>query len=53
MSADEVVAVLGTPHERYKDEDGETWFYWIDSLGIDWFRVSFGQDGRVTETWSN
>ncbi len=53
MSADEVVAALGTPHERYKEEDGEAWFYWIDSLGIDWFRVRFGPDGRVTETWSN
>jgi hypothetical protein len=53
MSADEVVAVLGTPHERVKEKDGESWYYWIDSLGIDWFRVSFGPDGRVTETWSN
>ena len=53
MSTDEVTAALGTPHERFKEKDGESWYYWIDSMGINSFRVSFGPDGRVTDTWSN
>jgi SmpA / OmlA family len=49
MTADEVVATLGTPHERHAD----SWYYWIDSFGISWFAVEFDQDGRVIGTHGN
>jgi hypothetical protein len=53
MTAEEVVAVLGPPHERWKKGDGETWCYWIDSFGAYWFAVDFGEDGRVASTYGN
>jgi hypothetical protein len=53
MSPDEVVATLGTPHERFKQGDVERWFYWIDAYGIHWFGVDFGPDGRVGGTYGN
>jgi SmpA/OmlA family protein len=51
MSQDEVAAALGTPHERFKVQDGEAWYYWCDSFGIRWSCVRFGADGRVTRTY--
>jgi hypothetical protein len=53
MSQDEVVAILGTPHERHGRADGEGWYYWIDSLGILYFGVQFGPDRKVTSTHGN
>jgi SmpA / OmlA family len=53
MSSDEVAAVLGTPHERFKEQDGERWYYWCDSFGIGWFCVRFGPEGRVTGTYGS
>jgi hypothetical protein len=52
MTADEVVAALGTPHERHGDNK-ERWYYWIDSFSIRWFSVEFGPDGRVDHTYGN
>jgi hypothetical protein len=53
MTAEEVVAALATPHERYKEDDGESWYYWIDSWGLYWFCVRLGPDGRVISTHGN
>ena len=53
MSFDEVTAILGTPHERFKKDDQESWYYWIDSFGIGWFAVDFGPDGNVERTYGN
>jgi hypothetical protein len=53
MTGEEVVAVLGTPHERHEQDEGECWYYWIDSFGISWFAVRFGRDGRVVGTHGN
>jgi hypothetical protein len=53
MSADEVLATLGSPHERFQENDGEHWYYWIDSFGIHWACVDFGSDGRVSHTHGN
>jgi hypothetical protein len=53
MTAEEVVAILGTPHERYKLDERESWYYWIDSFGIQWFAVNFGPDERVIRTYGN
>ena len=53
MTADEVVAVLGTPHERSQREAGELWYYWIDAFSIQWFGVGFDRNGRVTSTFGN
>jgi hypothetical protein len=53
MTADEVVAILGVPHERYKQDDTENWYYRIDSFGIDWLAVQFSPDGRVVGTHPN
>src|SRR5438105_2860475 len=43
MSTDEVAALLGSPHERFQREDGENWYYWIDSFSIHWFSSGLGQ----------
>jgi hypothetical protein len=53
MSKDEVAAVLGAPHERYTEDDGESWYYWVDSFGAHWFCVRFGPEGRVIRTHGN
>ena len=54
MSNSEVMAMLGPPHERYKESvDGETWIYWIDAYGTHWFGVDFGPDEHVTNTYGN
>jgi hypothetical protein len=53
MTADEVVATLGSPHERHKQGEGERWYYWIDSFGMHWFGVEFGPDGRVVHTYGD
>jgi len=47
MSGDEVVAILGPPHERQSINGHENWYYWLDSFGMDSFCVTFGADGRV------
>jgi hypothetical protein len=49
MTSDQVKAVLGTPHERH----GDSWYYWIDSLGLYYFAVQFGPNGLVTATYGN
>ncbi len=49
MTADEVRAALGPPHEVHNyREGGGHWYYWLDWFGIGWFAVGFGPDGRVT-----
>jgi hypothetical protein len=53
MSTDEVKALLGTPHERYKQGEEESWYYWIDSFDAGWFGVRFGPDGRVLSKYGN
>ncbi len=53
MSKDEVQAILGTPHGRNEDDKGETWHYWRDSFGINWFGVRFNPNGRVDHTYGN
>jgi hypothetical protein len=53
MSKDEVTAILGNPHERFKQDEQEKWFYWFDSFGIGWFGVDFGSDGHVIRTYAN
>jgi len=53
MTRDEVVTILGSPHERYKQGDEDHWYYWIDSFGISWFGVNFGPDGQVIVTYGN
>jgi hypothetical protein len=53
MTAEEVIAVLGEPHDRFKGDDDERWYYWLDSFGMGWFGVHFGPDGRVQSTYGN
>jgi hypothetical protein len=53
MTKKEVLAILGPPHERFEEHDGESWYYWIDSFDISYFAVRFGPDGRVTGTHGN
>jgi outer membrane protein assembly factor BamE (lipoprotein component of BamABCDE complex) len=51
MSADDVRAALGDPHNREtRGDDGEGWYYYQDSFQIGWFCVDFGLDGRVKGT---
>jgi hypothetical protein len=53
MTRDEVSTILGSPHERYRRDDEDSWYYWIDSFGIGYFGVRFGPEGRVTGTHGN
>ena len=53
MSQNEVVAILGPPHERYTVSGEVRWLYYIDSFDIRWFGVAFGPDGRVEHTYGN
>jgi hypothetical protein len=53
MSANEVLGILGTPHERVREGDSERWYYWIDWVGISWAAVEFGPDGRVISIHGN
>jgi hypothetical protein len=53
MSADEVRALLGRPHEASTRQEGEFWYYWLDSYSISWFCVRFGSDGHVVGTHGN
>jgi hypothetical protein len=53
MTTDEVEEILGKPHKRIKADDGEHWYYWIDSFDIYWFGVRFGPEGRVIGTHGN
>jgi hypothetical protein len=51
MSADEVRTRLGAPHQvEDRDPTRVRWFYWLDAIGLDWFVVVFGPDGRVSYT---
>ena len=53
MSTDKVRAILGSPHQLSQTDDKQSWLYWIDSVGISYFAVSFGPDGRVTSTYGD
>jgi hypothetical protein len=53
MSREEVLEIVGTPHERENQADKETWYYWLDSFGISLFWVYFDADGRVTGAYGN
>ncbi len=53
MTRDEVSAILGNPHELFKTDDEESWYYWLDSFGIGYFGVRFGPEGRVIGTHGN
>jgi hypothetical protein len=50
MSAGQVRALLGGPHEVYDRDQRVSWLFWLDSIELDWFMVSFGPDGKVTST---
>jgi hypothetical protein len=47
MSGDEVVVILGSPHERQSLNGMEKWYYRLDPFCINSFCVTFGPDGRV------
>jgi len=52
MSASEVRATLGKPHEQHTDAEGnETWIYYRDWAGMGYYLVRFNRDGRVYEQW--
>lgn len=50
MTRDEVRGLLGNPHQVHSLHGEESWSYYLDPFGIDWFGVSFGPDGRVIST---
>jgi hypothetical protein len=53
MSFDQVVSILGTPHQRTKNTHGEMWLYWIDSFEVQWVGLDFGPDGHVINMYGN
>jgi hypothetical protein len=34
MTADEVLGILGPPHERVEQDNEQRWYYWKDSVSI-------------------
>jgi hypothetical protein len=54
MSADEVRALLGDPHQIHDgDPQRVTWIYYRDSMELGWFMVTFSPDGKVAHTGGN
>jgi hypothetical protein len=52
MTADEVLAALGPPHEKYTRGDGvESWYYIEDVFMVGWVGVQFDTQGRVIDRW--
>ncbi len=51
MTADELRAALGPPHEVLGSGSDERWVYWRDSFGDDYVGVYFDSEGRVRTTW--
>jgi hypothetical protein len=54
MTADEVRAAIGTPHEIVPcnmAEGATTWYYYTDSFAFGFFGVNFNADGRVISSW--
>jgi hypothetical protein len=50
MSAQDVRAALGPPHQVRAVDGEESWIYLRDTAGLGWFAVHFGADGRVKST---
>ncbi len=54
MNADKVRAILGKPHERYRETEGrETWIYYRDWLCWDHYFVEFNREGKVDRQWDD
>jgi hypothetical protein len=53
MTRDDVLAILGTPHETHNRGDEETWMYYLDSFGMGWFAVYFDINGHVYSQGGN
>jgi hypothetical protein len=54
MSMEDVRARLGKEHMVYKrNEEEVTWLYYLDTLELGWFSVTFDANGRVTWTGGN
>lgn len=55
MSMDQVRGLLGKPHGVHDQNNPVRvmWYYYRDSLGLDWFTVWFGADGKVETTGGN
>lgn len=52
LTADQLRELLGEPHLRYDEADGEeSWYYWGDSYGFGYVGIRFGRDGQVIYTW--
>lgn len=52
ISSNEVLLTLGTPSDRRSipRQRIDVWSYRYDAIFCQWFQVSVGRDGRVTET---
>lgn len=52
MTVDEVLQILGEPHDRVVEDDGsERWYYWGDSYGLGYVGLKIGPDRKVKHTW--
>jgi hypothetical protein len=52
MSAHEVRAALGKPHEQHRDAEGqETWIYYRDWAGTRYYLIRLDRDGKVYMQW--
>ncbi len=46
-SSEQVLAVLGAPHEVRQQNGQVYWVYWQDSIELNSLLVEFGKDGKV------
>jgi len=53
MTREEVISVLGAPHQTSQQEKREDWYYWCDACDLFWIGVEFRADGRVHGTYGN
>ena len=51
MSQEEIRLILGSPHERYSNDDGESWHYYCDAFGIAIVGLQFDHDGILINDW--
>jgi hypothetical protein len=55
MTTDEVMAVIGPPHKKSRNEGqggGEKWIYFKDTFGWNFIELRFNKEGHVEGLWS-
>jgi hypothetical protein len=51
MTQQEVIDLLRQPHEVYKHDRDDTWYYYFGYFNSNYFGIVFNKDGRVLRTF--